>query len=410
MRCPNCGTEVGESPFCPNCGADLTSRVRSRRRLLRNVDRGVRHGAAAAITLVAVILALAVILSAMPADTGDGHRSPIDAFSPPSDAVQVDGGYFVFRGDAFDSGDLTAMVNGEGHPVFTLSDEAREGCTTFVWIFRDEATATAYPITKTIHDYPDGAHTLEWIEPEFGLWTVTVICYSGDAETAYTGSVAYYGDKAVQLTWTHAGRTLSVTYTVSLNDYLSAAADRTDRTGGSLEDAASFVDPLSVADLESLVWSAYSSSFTFARTSSDYASCLMGMVSSCFGTVDDLTSYGSDVRWCHPVETLYTGYGDTGDKAVLAASLLSAAGFDTAIVHLPDVWAVGISGCIASSETVEGYAVLAAEVSDTLYHICDVDSFQGIGMMSDCYGFDGSFTYHGVAVQGRGFGIVQCTA
>lgn len=408
MRCSNCGYEVGESPFCPNCGADLTSKVRSRRRFLRNVDRGVRHGAAAAITLVAVISVLAVVLSAMPA--GNVEDGPTNGqFSVPSDAVEIDDGFFLFRDGGFDDGSIEAEINDQGHPVFYVSQEVRQGCTQFVWIFRDESTATAYPITKTVENYPEDAYRLEWIEPQFGDWSLTVICSSPDGDTVLTGSVAYYGDRSVELTWSHGGRTLSVTQTITAEEFFTAAMDQADRSKDGPGDAAAFVSPESVAALESLVWSAYSSSFTFARTSSDYASCLIGMVSSCIETTDDLTLYGESVRWAYPVETVYRGYGDSGDKAVLAASLLEAAGFDTALVHVPDMWAVGVADVLPSSSQVDGYAVLTAASGGAEYRVCDVVTFCGIGMMPDCYGYDGRLTYRGSPLSGD-FGIVRCSA
>ena len=168
------------------------------------------------------------------------------------------------------------------------------------------------------------------------------------------------------------------------------------------------VDADAVSGLESLIWEAYSSTFTFDRSSTDYAHCILSFVSSCIDTRDDLTAFGLSVYWSTPVETLYNGYGDTGDKAVLAASLLSAAGFDVALADLPVTWAVAVSGCMVGSDIPSGYAVLGIPVDGTLYHVCSVDRFMGIGIMSDRYGYDDGITFCGETV-GGGYGLTPCT-
>lgn len=407
MRCPNCGADVvGDSPFCPNCGADLTSKVRSRRRFLRNVDRGVRHGAAAAITFMAVVSVLAVVLSAFPAPAVEPPGLD-DTFSPPDDALMLNDGYVVLGG-AFSEGTMSARVDGEGYLDITLSDSMKDGCHTFLWDFRDVASAESYMLTKTEQQYPGAASTLEWIEPDYGEWTVTVTCVSDEGETVVRGTISYYGDLEETAVWEHGGRTLRVTYGVSLGEYASALAADVPREEDSMSAALECVDAGAVSGLESLIWEAYSSTFTFDRSSTDYACCILSLVSSCIDTRDDLTAFGVSVHWSTPVETLYNGYGDTGDKAVLAASLLAAAGFDVALADLPGTWAVAVSGCMVGSDVPSGYAVLGIPVGGVLYHVCSVDGFMGIGIMPDLYGYDGGITYCGEAVGGR-YGLTPCT-
>ena len=206
MRCPNCGADVvGDSPFCPNCGADLTSKVRSRRRFLRNVDRGVP-----------------VVLSAFPAPAVESP-GPDDTFSPPDDALALNDGYVVLGG-AFSEGTMSARVDADGYLDITLSDSVSGGCHTFLWDFRDVASAESYMLTKTEQQYPGAASTLEWIEPDYGEWTVTVTCVSDEGQTVVRGTISYYGDLEDTAVWEHGGRTLRVTYAVSLGEYAAALA------------------------------------------------------------------------------------------------------------------------------------------------------------------------------------------
>ena len=408
MRCPNCGSDVtGDSPFCPVCGADLTARVRSRRRLLRNVDRGVRHGAAGVITLMAVISVLAVILSAVPAPVPDGSDPADEQFSPPDDAIRMGDGY-ILLGGAFSDGSLYASVDKEGYLDISISNEASDDCHTFIWDFRDVAAAQSYMLTKTVSQYPGTASTLEWTHPEYGGWTVTVTCVSDQGRDVLRGTIFYYGDLDETMAWEHGGKMLRMTYGISLSQYLDVSGGDVQRGGDTLRAAAGFVDPQSVSDLESLIWEAYSSAFTLDRSSTDYASCILEFVSSCIETRDDITAFGRTVYWSMPLETVYNGYGDTGDKAVLAASLLEAAGFDAAVVRLPGCWAVGISGCIASSEVPSGSAILSVMSDGEAYLVCGVDQFDGVGVMPEEYGYDDGVTYYGTRVDGS-YGALPCT-
>lgn len=389
---------MGESPFCPNCGADLTSKVRRRRRLLRNVDRGVRHGAAAAITLAAVVSVLLVVLSAVPADEVDGPATG-GGSQVPEGALELGSGYLLLLG-GFD-GTFEAAAQEDGTLDIILSDDLSELYDEFVWEFRDVSGASPYVITKT-------EPSLSWIEPSVGYWTVTVYCSGSSDGAVYTGSLAYLCDMSRTYTWQHNGRTLAVSYSIGVEDYLDLAMSTATRGTGTLAAAASFVDPEGqAADLESRVWASYSSAFSDDRTSSDYAACLLSMVSSCFEEVDDLVLYGSEVRWAYPGETLFLGAGDSGDLAVLAASLLKAAGFDVALAKLPDMWAVGIAGVTPDVEA-SGTSRIGDVVSGETYWLCSVPSYSGLGLLPSRYSYDGQVLYYGYQLP-SGYGVAVCS-
>lgn len=394
MRCPNCGADVGESPFCPQCGADLTSKVRSHRRFIRNLDRGVRHGLAAGITLVAAICVIVVVLSAMPSDDDPASASLI-----PEEALELGSGYVVLL-EGFDD-TFSAEVD-DGTLVMTLDRGVARYYEEFVWEFRDVSGATAYVITK------DEAE-LSWIEPSNGFWTVTVYCRGESGEAVLTGSLAYLCDLSTTYVWQHGGRTLSAQFSMSLEDYLAlATAVERNRSLGTLAAALSFIDAGgAAASLEAAIWASYSSVFDGGRTSSDYADCILSMVSSCLAVSSDMILYGQEVRWAHPGETLFLGTGDTGDIAVLAASLLGAAGFDVALAKLPDMWAVGVAGVDAGTPA-DGYGVLKVASDGRSYLLCDVTDHRGLGVMPSRYSYDGSILYYGEEMS-SGCGLAVCT-
>ncbi|MDO5862014.1 MAG: zinc ribbon domain-containing protein [Thermoplasmata archaeon] len=394
MKCPNCGHEVGESPFCPNCGADLTSTVRRRRRFLRNIDRGVRKGTAAAVILVAVMSVLAVVLTSFPlGDSGSSSGSDI-----PEDAIVLDSGAYIVLSDGFgEDGVFTASLDASGQLVIVLSQDLAEGYSTFRWDFRDDVRAVSSVITK------DDSQ-LTWMEPSIGKWSVTVYCSGYGSETAvYTGYFECWGDSTTTYRWTHSGVSMSFSYTVSLSQYRSSV-NGTDWDEDTLAAAVAAVDSGSVAaDLESRVWQAYSSAFSDAsRTSADYAACIMEFVDTCFTEQSDLVTYGESVYWASPAETAYAGIGDQADLTVLAVSMLKAAGFDAGIVKYPDGWAVAVSADPSDS------SALYTRVSGTFYWICSATDFDGIGSMPDRYGRYGlSLTYCGSLLP-TGCGISIC--
>lgn len=402
MKCPNCGSNVGQAPFCPQCGADMTSKVRRHRSFVRKLDRRVRHGVSAGIIFVALISVLMVVLSAIPAGTTNEVPEPVGP--PEGSLVLPDGGYIVLSG-GFDDGTLVAYLDNQGRPVIGLDEGLIDGYGTFRWDFRNDTLGFSWTKTNELG-------MITWIEPSVGHWTVTVYC-TEDPETSddpktivYSGHLMYHGDRTVEYVWEHSGKTLSVTYTVPEPD--PSAEVRGDRGSDLLSNAALFVDPNAVANFEYKVWSSYSAAFPgISRTSSDYARCLLELISEYTMEQSDLITYGETTYWATPLQTLYWGAGDSGDIAVLAASMLKSAGYSVGLVKLPDLWSVAIGKVLASTDVVDGYSVLQFDLDGQRMMACDVTPFRGIGMMPDLYGYDDGFTYCGTRVEGD-HGAVMC--
>lgn len=392
MKCPNCRHEVGENPFCPNCGADMTSSVRRRRRFLRNVDRGVRKGTAAAVILVAAISVLAVVLTTIPAPNSGTDASQ----EIPDDAIVLSSGAYIVLSGGFGDGTFTASLDSSGQLVIVLSESIASGYTHFRWDLRDCRSAESMTITKETAN-------LTWMEPSIGLWSVTVCCYNtSDDAVEYTGGLECLGDSTTTYAWTHAGTDISLSFTVTLAQYRASSSYSTD---DSLASAVSAVDSGGVADsLEERIWQAYSASFSGAsRSSADYAACILEMVSSCITLQSDLVTHGVSVHWSSPAETLYLGAGDSGDLAVLAASLLKAAGFDTGIVKYPDGYAVAVA---AEPDSTDGLVRIVS--GSTTYWISMPSGFEGIGVMPDRYGGNGrTLTFCGSTLP-SGCGLSIC--
>ncbi len=380
MKCPNCGTKVGNSHFCPVCGADITSDVRRRRTFIRSLDHKARYGISTMVVLVAVVSVALVVLSTFSDDPSDDTGGEL-----PEGVIDAGGGNYIYTDEKFRES-FIAYMDTTGQMVIELDGELSAGYTRFVWELRDDLLAAPSTITKE-------APVLTWKEPSLGSWTVIVYCYDGEAEdVTYYGGFEYIGDYRSDLVWIHDNRTLTISCVITLDEFLVFQGLDGDRTEESLGNAMGYVTPSgSIAALEDRIWRSYSAAFSHTRNSTDYANCLMEMVDQCLEVRDDAVIHAQSTYWQYPVETLYLGVGDSGDLSVLAASLLGSAGFGVSLVYAPDGWMVGVEGTLPHSGAVEGYAVLIADG----FSVCPVDGYVGMAMVPDHFGYDRGITYHG---------------
>lgn len=396
MKCPNCGAEVGNTPFCPQCGADTSSMVRERRRFLRNIDRRVRQITAAAVVFVAVMSVLLVVITAIPAEVED----PRPTQGPPGGAFVIDDRTYVVTSDRFSSDGFVMGLDEEGRLCVTLTDIPQTDDPSYFWEVRCDSDASSFSITK---DTP----MLTWVDRPAGSWTVSVYFDGEEGQEVRTGSFTYYSDSTERYEWEHLGKTLSIGYTVTLESYLSACSDVPGRGTDSLQAASRFVDPDQVSDLEGRIRAVYSSAFGGAPGSADYAACLMEFVSSCFEEVEDRVVHDASVYWAYPIQTLYSGAGDSGDLAVLAASLLGSAGIDVGLARMPGMWAVALDVYGPSAISEQGVAAVSADIGGVRYWVSSVTPYKGIGLIPDRYGYDGGFTYYGMS-SGSGYDVLLC--
>ncbi len=384
--------DVGESPFCPQCGADLTGRIRHHRYFIRTLSRNARHVTAAAVIFVAAVSVLLVLLSALPAPAEGPDEWP------PENAIQAPDGTYIIPEKGFENiFDISFKESSDGtQMVFALKSTLVGDNQSFRWEYRDDVRATSMTITKNTPD-------LVWIEPSSGIWTITVFCTGGTTDAVYSSTFDYHGDTTTEYVWDHGGKTLSISYTVRVNDYDSASGTNSRRNIESLDAAKSFVDSGgSAAYLEERVWNVYSTAFGYSRGSTDYAECIMSMIDQCFLVRDDAVAHSTSVYWQSPIQTMYLGTGDTGDLSVLAASMLKAAGFDVSLVRMPDVWMVAVDDLRPSETVPMGYST--PNVAG--YRLMLVDGFIGAGVVPTFYGYSNGLTFCGEKVRSP-YGMIR---
>lgn len=410
MKCPNCGEDVPDEDvlFCPHCGQNLAGR-RSRRKLrfiLMDVqdDRRFRHLASAAVITVVIVAVIAVLFAL---DVPDDDTSPSSGDGPSPDAIIVSDTAYIELGGAFDDGTMSASRNG-GELQLRLSSDASSAYDTFSWIVRNETTNESQYVTK---ETPDAT----WIISTVGIYTVTVICSDTETgETAvYIGTMDYRGDVHAQYGFTYDGRNYTVYADVTYAEYSSYAGSGS-RNVLTPEAAVGFiVTDGAVQTMADRLSSAYLAQNPGASvTGSGYAGFVLAFVQSCFKVGTDMYLHSSSVYWTYPAETLYTGIGDPGDLAVLAASLLLASGYDAgvAIVNGHSFVAVEVQGYSGPSDVPDGYHVLRVQHDGTQYLLTELtEGYVPLGCVGDAYGYSGGrFTYYGqTSTDGSGIAIEQ---
>lgn len=408
MRCPNCGTEAGRAPFCPQCGADLSALRRHRTAFFAVLDRRLRHFASAMVVLMAVLSVMTVVLSALPSE----EPSPVPETGIPQGAIALGDGYVVLS-DGY-SERFSAAVNERGHLVTSLDIDGMEGLSKIVWSKIEDRTGESAYITKEASfDLPvEDIGWLAWEASDPGTYTVSACCYSSDGTllAAYSGSFTYVCDYKRTFEWSHGGRVLSFTYEVSSQDALDSQGPAIGRTVDSLDSAGRFVVPDgAAASLEEAVWNTYRSIVGGARQSADYAACVIGFVAASFEEADDGMTYGTAVYWAYPAETIYAGQGDSGDLAVLAASMLSAAGCDSCLARLPGMWAVG-SVVVPGATAAEGWTLMMVDLGGTRFGITSIHPFSSAGSVPGVYGLsNGSVTFYG-EIAGDAYGFLRTSS
>ncbi len=406
MKCPNCGEDVGisDAPFCPHCGQNLETRKlrRKLRFILMDVqdDRRFRHLASTAVIIVVISSILAVLL----ADTGLGEEPGPTELGPTEDEIiRISSTAYIQLGDGFDDGTFKATLEPFGELRIDLNSQASAGYNTFTWILRNDVDGTYLFTTK------ETAST-NWIFPTIGKYTVTVTCSSTESDDTdvYVAKMVYYGDSHIQHTFSFEGRTYTVYSDVTLDSYIACSSEYSPgRYSYTPSDAHSFiVTDEAVSLLGTRLGDAFLKAYPYGDTSgAEFASFVLAFVQSCFDVEEDSALHSKPTYWAYPAETLYNGSGDSGDLAVLAASILQSCGFDAtvAVMHGETFLATYIPDFSVPSGTHS----IKIQSSGKGYYLSDVTGDSPLGSAPDEHDYkNGRFYYFGQEVTGT-FGLAK---
>lgn len=424
MFCPYCGRkfESSSSRFCPFCGQDLFSSTTSleKGRSYLNMIRsrlspeGDKHKLVLIVGILAIALMSAVIVALeMPQDGSGGN--PINR--PPSDnSIVVGDDSYIELSDDFTNGIMSAYMNKSGELVIYLDSEIEERYDQFTWVLRDDMSNE---YLKTVKDTGE----VRWTAPEVGRYTVLVYCYdlseSQELSESYMGTFVYYGDKSISFEWTYNGHLNRISGNIPLSDIVKySSADSIPQSIRHGTDPSQIpkmiVTTGSVSDLNDSLMSCYNDWYGWDEYG--YADFVLSFIQQCIGYTSDSVNHYVKEYWAFPSETLFNGCGDDEDVAILYASLMECAGYDTAIIHLPGKYlaAIALDDVDTSSIVSEdGYKYSSFRLDGSTYLVADASpdaSGRSLGLVKDCYSYDRStktFYYYDIAYEGD-YGAYVC--
>ena len=285
---------------------------------------------------------------------------------------------------AFADGTLTAAMNSSGQLVITLDSSIASNYTNFYWTLVDNDTNSSIgSITKTVP-------VLYWNSPSAGEFTVTVICYNSNSDSAtYSGDMDSY-DVTQTYTGTYNGHSYEITVTFDYSEYETYANMNTSgRVVTTYSDVTNFVVISdTVSDIATMLEEQYVNMYgsSASLTDANFAKFILYFVQVEFTYTLDSVQYGEEEYFAYPIETIFSGTGDCEDTSILCAALFSACGYDAAVCILPGhaIAGVALSSYTVSSYDSNNYEEITETINGKTYYGCEttVDSFQDIGIIN----------------------------
>jgi len=349
-------------------------------------------------------------------------------------------------GSGFTDGTLALTFNTYGHLIVTMT-----GCPTNTYqkvimtIADSNGTAVCTHtydqvsmITPSVLNGGSDTVILEWADPQYGSYSVIFECYTYQTihnievigteklEHTVTGTFTYADNNGARDTtstvtrpyaWTDGG----VAYTCSVSfpyyDYEIAAVNnmfsystliQRNYTSDSYCQTLAGKNDAVTSLAESLRAEYLTVNGTGASTSDQaYAQYLLTFVQMEFGYCYDEYQYGNQTfadetkntglslfnlrssydYWAYSVETIYSGYGDCEDTAILCASLFSASGYSASVLLFDNHAMAGISLANYTAPTDydhTAYGLRSDAANGIIYYACEttVDSEQPIGLVN----------------------------
>lgn len=330
----------------------------------------------ATLLIVVAFMILAVSISTMPVavtqETTNNRSFTVGDLT-------VQGG--VYRDDIrveYDNGDAVLIYTGDAEDVYwSFKDNSLP-------VFESDGDSYTYRGFETVV-----GDTLIFTDP--GYYDIK-ICTDGSSSE---GLIVLDGDITQDYEWCRwtEGQLYqyTTTFTYSFSDYYYYAQLNTPRYHvGTMSDSRFVVVDDPILRLSAALKEEYESVHgEMVPGSQDYADYLLSFVQCCItypeliswngsafvegrGGYADLYLYGTEEYWAYPMETLYFGCGDCEDTAFLMSSLLSASGYLSALVMLPNhMLSTVMLEDFAPAESVDGYGNKPVNIMGVDMRVCE---------------------------------------
>jgi hypothetical protein len=389
MFCSRCGRELGEGfSFCPGCGASVVRPDTARPG--DNYPPYVQQyqppwaappqkkGSGSTKVLVTILVALLLfvgVIGAVATFYGPEEESSFTQYLG-------NGDYLVLSGDFLPERNVLTVRLDPDQIAFVLDDEISSDYSYYSWGFfdRDHPVYEERSFTKYMGSVVEKKEsTLYLLVPKAGVFTVSVVCYTGTAGSyhagaAYSGKIEYYTDVNINQTWKYDGKDYNLSVKFKYADYEDYRNKNTNGRWPVVSQYTSFVDyndPV-VADIAGKLRTLYGPSYP---GDPGLANFVLGYVQNCYGyppftgkvNADEFL-YGSMEYFAYPLETIFLGQGDCEDTSILVDAILHVLGYDTALLILPEHAMAGVALSGYSPDSGHSYEVLSQTVDGKTYY------------------------------------------
>ena len=403
MFCPECGREVSaEDSFCVNCGCYI------RPSLLQTgtsvsytpdeqqtgtytdpyiyqepyVEPKRSKGPAVAMVLVVAIIIISAAL-VLPMVQTNLHGSLYGkSFSSGlgSSAMMTDTGYNVVASDGFQTNDAELTVNGNEITV-TLSDAIMAEYGTTDWTVTCDTTAAFTTDTAN--------NKAAIVTNGFGTFTLKADCSKGIQVKSYEFTVSVQLHREYQ--WKFDGGKFAFDISFDYAEYYKQShwgpANRSvgTRIGfiHSYNESLSFVkvESSTLDNIAKYLEDLYSKAYGNCSLNQNYANFILSFIQLNFQYALDENQYNASEYFAYPMETIFSGKGDCEDTSILADAIYMRAGFETAMVFLPQHAMAAVALDTYEEPTLSYGEILKKTIDSKTYYACEttVSEYQQVG-------------------------------
>ncbi len=194
----------------------------------------------------------------------------------------------------------------------------------------------------------------------------------------------------MEYSWTYLGGSFSFDIPITKTDYQTYV--NTNKDGRAVTDWSTCTDFVVLDSYTAAVVDAlaelYESAFGKAPACDQaYANFILAYVQVAFTYMTDTLQYGQSEYYAYPVQTLVNLKGDCEDTSILCAALYKQAGFDAAVLIVPEHAMAGVALDSYTAPSISTGEILSQTVGGKTYYACETttDSFQPVGVNYSSY-------------------------
>lgn len=208
--------------------------------------------------------------------------------------------------------------------------------------------------------------------------------YGHSFSEEYTGTYTS-AEYKIEFTWTYLDGSFSFDMPVEKTDY--AFWHSTNTSGRSVVDWSTCTDfvitDTYTASIVSNLSALYEKAFGKAPSADQhYAEFILAYVQAAYAYGTDSLIYGQSEYYAYPVETIVNQKGDCEDTSILCAALYKQAGYDSALLIVPEHAMAGVALENYNAPKTGSGEIISETINGKTYYACETttESYQPVGV------------------------------